>query len=79
MLQGLAINDQLAHFADSHLQVLLMSWVGFFLLEGVQVARHPGQAAEQAGLALGGRVRGPCSLGHPPGLPHLHSYAMLVF
>ncbi len=73
MLQGLAINHQLAHFANGHLQVLLMSRVGFFFLEGVQVARHPGQAAEQAGLALGGRVRGPCSLGYPPGLAHLQN------
>ena len=76
MLQGLAINHQLAHFANRHLQVLLMSRVGFFFLEGVQVAGHPGQAAEQAGLALGGRVRGPCSLGYPPVLAHLHSNAV---
>ncbi len=76
MLQGLAINHQLAHFANSHLKVLLMSRIGFFFLKGVQVAGHPGQAAEQAGLALGGRMRGPCSLGYPPGLAHLHSNAV---
>ncbi len=79
MLQGLAVDHQLAHFANSHLQVVLMSWVGFFFLEGVQVARHPGQAAKQAGLALGGRVWGPCSLGYPPGLAHLQSNAIKIY
>ena len=79
MLQGLAINDQLAHFADGHLQVLMMSWVGFFFLKRVQVARHPGQATKQAGLALGGRVRGPCSFGHPPGLAHLQKKAIKTY
>ncbi|KAA6427579.1 MAG: hypothetical protein FRX49_02242 [Trebouxia sp. A1-2] len=59
--------------------VLMMSWVGFFFLKRVQVARHPGQATKQAGLALGGRVRGPCSFGHPPGLAHLQKKAIKTY
>ena len=42
MLQGLAINDQLANFADGHLQVVPVPWVDFFFLKGVQVSRHSG-------------------------------------
>ena len=36
----------LTNFANGHLEVALVPRVGLFLLKGVQVARHPGEAGK---------------------------------
>ena len=66
----------LTDFANCHVQVLMMSGVGFFLLKGVEIARHSGKTTKYALLAWRGGVRGgvrsACTLGYSPGLAHLH-------
>lgn len=59
------------NFANSTVEVMLMSRIGLFFLKGIEVSRHPGKSAQQACLALGGRVGFACTCGDAPCLAHL--------